>query len=346
MEPNQLPSVTFSNDQALPSIGDDETLEALEPDSSEAESPFLPGTYIQWAWDSTSLGYLKTCPRLYQYLIIEGWQNGDENVHLRFGQEFHTSVQQYEHSRANGIGHNDSVHDIVRDLLHRTWGWNPDRTVKAGKYKNRESLIRAVIDYLDKYENDPATTYIKPDGSPAVELSFRFELDFEPDHVASRPYTLCGHLDRVVDFHDGLYVMDYKTTTTTISDYFFRQFEPNNQMTLYTIATKVVLEAPIKGVIVNGIQLMLEEPERTRVVRNLTYRTDGQIDEWLDDLGYWLGLAERFAEDQHWPQNDMSCDKYGGCRFREVCSKSPEVRERFLQSDFVRGEPWNPLKVR
>jgi hypothetical protein len=38
----------------------------------EVRSPFLPGTHIQFAWNSTCLGLLKTCPRLYQYTVIGG----------------------------------------------------------------------------------------------------------------------------------------------------------------------------------------------------------------------------------------------------------------------------------
>jgi hypothetical protein len=41
--------------------------------------------------------------------------------------------------------------------------------------------------------------------------------------------------------------------------------------------------------------------------------------------------------------NDTACDKYGGCEFREVCSKSPSVRDKFLKADFKQEEPWNPL---
>ena len=59
-------------------------------------SPFLPGTNIQYAWDSTSLGMLKTCPRLYQYTMIDGWSAKDENVHLRFGQEYHSALEEYD----------------------------------------------------------------------------------------------------------------------------------------------------------------------------------------------------------------------------------------------------------
>ena len=47
--------------------------------------------------------------------------------------------------------------------------------------------------------------------------------------------------------------------------------------------------------------------------------------------------------------NDTACDKFGGCKFRSICSKSPQVREQFLRSDFVKLEEkdqWNPLKSR
>ena len=69
-----------------------------------------------------------------------------------------------------------AVHEVVRETLPRISDWDVDITTKAGKYKNRETLISLVVDYLDHFGIDPAETYIKSDGTPAVELSFRFEL--------------------------------------------------------------------------------------------------------------------------------------------------------------------------
>ena len=43
--------------------------EPLSCANAEATSPYLPGTQVQWALDSTSLGALKTCPRYYLSLI-------------------------------------------------------------------------------------------------------------------------------------------------------------------------------------------------------------------------------------------------------------------------------------
>ena len=328
---------------------------------AQAVSPFLLDTNVQYAWDSTSLGYLKTCPRLYQYTMIEGWGHAEESVHLRFGTELHKALQEYEVLRAKGISREPAIREVVYDLLARTRDWIVDEDSRAGKYKNRASLIRAAVDYFDHYVKDAAQTYILPNGKPAVELSFRFELDWGPKFGYSlgteigpseyevkswTPYLLCGHLDRVVTFNDDLYVLDLKTTTSTPGSYYFDQYHPSNQMTLYTLASQVILGTTVKGVIIEAAQIAIGF---TRFTRGMTYRTPDQLEEWLADLRYWLALAEGYATEGYWPQNDTACDKFGGCRFREICSKSPQVRGQFLKSKFEQlplGDRWNPLRSR
>lgn len=349
--------VYLTNEPPLPITG-----VRLNVEMNEVQSPFLPGTFIQYAWDSTSLGYLKICPRLYQYVMLEGWASRDESVHLRFGSEYHKALEDYDRFKCQGLSHEDAIHETVLQTLQRTVNYSPDVTTRAGKYKSRQRLISLIVDYLDKYVADPAVTMILDNGVPAVELSFRFELDWGPKLIDNmdaveqdgvlketynQPYLLSGHLDRVVSFNSELFVMDRKTSMTTISSHWFNQFLPNNQMTLYTLASQVILDAPVKGVIIDGAQILLEKPNHFE--RGFTYRTKDQIDEWVNDLGYWFSLAETFAENQYWPMNDTSCDKFGGCKFRGICSKSPHVRETWLKSEFDKLEPearWNPLKPR
>jgi hypothetical protein len=310
-------------------------------------SPFIPGTNIQFAWDSTSIGLIKTCPRLYYLTMIEGWAPKGDSIHLQFGIEYHHALETYAHLRADGIPHELAVRDTIRNLLNRTADWVYDPSTKAGKYKNRETITSLVVDYLDHFIDDPCQTHIRSDGFPAVELSFRFELDFTPNDHEDFPYVLSGHLDRVVEFNDHLFVMDHKTTTTAPGDYYFDQYEPNNQMTLYTIAGGVVLHSPIKGVIIRAAQILLEKPHR--FVSGFTYRTPDQIEEWLLDLRFHLNNAEAYAETNYWPMNDTACDKFGGCKFRRICSKDPGIRDSFLRADFTKlpeDKRWNPLRSR
>jgi len=325
-------------------------------DATTAISPFLPGTLVQYAWDSTSLSYFKRCPRLYYYRMIEGWEEKDESIHLRFGIEYHHALQVYEEVMALGANHNEGVREATYELIKRIDDWEPDRGSKAGKNKNPETLLRTTIWYLDEHQNDEARTLIWDDGSPAVEQSFRFELGWGPNVERSekgrilpaQPYVLCGHLDKVVVYQGQRFVMDHKTTTWFLGPRYFDSYEPENQMTLYSLASKVVLhqDQPVRGIIIDAARI---EQDKSTFARGITYRSPDQLAEWVQDLRHWLSLAERYAKDGYWPQNDTACDKYGGCKFREICSKSPKVRERFLEGNFVRQseeEKWNPLRKR
>jgi hypothetical protein len=325
---------------------------SIHPNAS-VPSPFLEGTKIQYAVDSTSLEALKKCPRYYQYTMIDNWQLRGDAIHLRWGQEFHHAIEDYEHSRATGISHDDSVFDTIRALVGRIEGWEPAPRTKSEELKSKENLLRTVVWYLDHYENDAAETVILANGKPAVELSFAFELEFGPGYdptnsdwrpKSDQPYLLCGHLDKVVRFSGDLFVMDHKTTTSTPGAYFFDGFNPHNQMTVYTIASQTIMKSPIKGVIIDAVQIAIGF---SRPVRGITYRTNDQLEEWLADTQRWLRAAEGYAEEDFWPMNDTACGMYGGCRFREVCSKSPSVRQRWLESNFTQeNERWNPLKPR
>jgi PD-(D/E)XK nuclease superfamily protein len=330
---------------------------AQDTDSpSQAPSPFLEGTKIQYAWDATSIGALKTCPRYYQYTLIDNWRKRGDAIHLRFGIEVGRTIDDYTHSKALGVNHDDSIHDSIRALLTRIADWEPEPRTKSEGQKSKEALVRTIIWYLDHYKNDAAEVVMLANGKPAVELSFKFELEFGPDllngdPLYGQPYLLCGHLDKVVSFSGDLFVMDHKTTTGTLGSYYFDQYSPHNQMSAYTIASQTIMKSPIKGVIIDGIQVVGESDPKRKTEpyfrRGITYRTFDQLNEWLSDLRRWLAQAERYAEEGFWPMNDTACSMYGGCRFREVCSKSPQVREKWLKSNFTQEEErWNPLKPR
>lgn len=321
----------------------------------EAPSPFLPGTNIQYALDSTSIGYFKTCPRLYYYTMIEGWSPKDENIHLKFGILYHEALHNYDILRIDGRDHEEAVFEVVKWLCESAEDYPDVSEAKPSiRAKSFEGLLRTVVWYLDKYprETDPAQTVVLKNGKPACELSFRFELDWGPqatEHDIGQPYLLCGHLDRVVTFQDNLFVMDRKTTTSALSAYYFDQWSPNNQMSLYSIAGQVVVGSPVRGVIIDAAEVKAENTKsrgHSEFARGFTFRTPDQNEEWLSDLRVWTSAMEACATSGSWPMNESSCGNYGGCRFREVCSKSPQVRHNFLKSEFERTEPWNPLKPR
>jgi hypothetical protein len=91
----------------------------------------------------------------------------------------------------------------------------------------------------------------------------------------------------------------------------------------------------------------------SRFMRGFTYRTEEFLSEWyfttLQHVSAIRGVTQRFRDTgnaAHFPPNFTACGNYGGCEFREVCSKSPQYREQFLKSNFEKRRPWNPLESR
>lgn len=306
------------------------------------QSPFADGTHFQTAWDSTSLGLLKECPRKYYYEIILGWRSGGMNVHLTFGLGYHAALEAYDHARCAGADHVQATRAALKVALkaggHHDGGmWNPWRSTDP--YKNIWTLCRSVVWYLDHFKSSPMHTAQLANGKPAVELSFFF--DFATVNGIS--VGLCGHMDRVAIDGDGrIAVHDRKTTKSQLNDQFFAQFSPHNQFTLYTVASHVYFAQPALGIIVDAVQVGVNF---SRFQRRFVSRPTQVLNEWMVETEMWIDLAAQYAEREYWPMNDKSCGNYGGCPFRSVCSKSPVHRQSWLEADF-KPFRWNPLEVR
>lgn len=319
-------------------------------------SPFhLDGT--QFAWDSTSLGWAQDCLRKYQYLMLEGWEPMSKSVHLLFGGWYATALEHYHKHRANGMNEDDALCEVVYEALVATWVYDTEPTGEGdpgypdgvniipgtghpwdGNHsaKTRENLIRSIVWYVDQFgDDDPLTTVILASGEAAVEYSFRMEI--------SDDLIYCGHIDRLVEYNGDVYVQDQKTTGSTITPRYFAQFDPNSQMSGYTLAGQIIYSAPVKGVIIDAAQIAVGF---TRFERGFTFRTEAKLEEWLESAKHHIHTAQDATRRGFFPMNPSSCDKYGGCMFRDICSKSPEVRPQFLKGNFTKRKQWNPLESR
>lgn len=314
-------------------------VEMISPDENAALSRQLPG--MQLAWDSTSLGELKLCPRRYMYRILYGYAPRELNIHFMFGLGFHGATERYDHARASGGSHAEGVRAAVKFALEFTWDSKMGRAwLSSDPNKNRLTLLRTVVWYYEQFAEDALETVILANGKPAVELSFMLPLPFKSESGEQLFYG--GHLDRVAHFAGGTYIVDKKSTKHTLGPDYFRQYTPDNQFSGYIFGGRAGFSLPISGLIVDAAQVAVGF---TRFAREVVQRTPEQVKEWVKDLAFWLRQAEFFAKQGHWPMNDKACHVYGGCPFREVCSKTPSVREKWLRASFAR-QVWDPTKAR
>lgn len=338
---------------------------------AQPDSPFIEGTTIQYAWDSVSLTSFLSCPRRYQYQIIEGLVPNSTGyaIALVFGILFHKGLEEYHREKtllkAGGMVGDEDAHEAallhaVRHLLNdqpatatlptdevieeMAENYDPDEDdgiqLRNSKVRTRYYLIRAVVWYLEHYKDDPCSTIIMPSGAPAVELSFRIPL---PIDIASgakhHQLMLCGHIDRGIEFNGHHYPDDYKTAKS-ITQQWKEMFDLSHQMTGYSVAGSILFEAPVIGAMIDGIALQIGQ---CKFNRHFTTRSEGQVQEYFELLGYVAQQAERHYLSGSYPMNTASCYF---CEFKQVCRTPPEYRDRYISQHYSRKPGWNPLENR
>jgi len=323
----------------------------MDRPATEAPNPYVNGTKIQWAWDASSLSMLKRCPREYYYGQLLGLRRKYKSAPATFGGAFAKALETYEISRPKA-GHGVALSDAMQAAAVASDGMEDHKT------RTKDALMRSVAAYLNHHESDNLETVLKTDGEPAVELHFKVPLGQIAPELPPEGATLCGYMDRVVRFQDNAYVLDNKTTGASIStekgsEAYFRNFTPDNQVTAYTFAAREAFGIPVRGVIIDAMQIA---KTKTEFARQIIHRTTKQVEEWRRGLNVWVrqavlssaALLDAKTDEEKlslFPMNETSCHKYGGCSYRGICGRDPSVRQAFLETDFEVRE-WNPLVPR
>jgi hypothetical protein len=68
---------------------------------------------------------------------------------------------------------------------------------------------------------------------------------------------------------------------------------------------------------------------------------DARIQEWIENTTQWCARILESQENNSWPMNLTSCDKYSGCIYSSLCESDPESRIYKIERDFKVSEPWD-----
>lgn len=164
--------------QLLDSPSQEFVVPLSEQHSSAVNRSIIPGTTLQWAYDSTSLTKLQGCLRKYNFSILQGWKEKETPPALAFGRDYHTCQETYHKCIAYGLDHETSVKRVAK--LAMLLG---ERLLSLDTSRTKETLVRSIIWYLEEFRDDPLKTALLPNGLPAVELSFMlpiFDIKIEP----------------------------------------------------------------------------------------------------------------------------------------------------------------------
>ena len=287
---------------------------------------------LQVIWDATSLSTFKECPLKYYLSVVRGWTPKQAALALDFGIALHEALEHYFRRKASGMDFQENENKTLLEVLQSPYRKSiesfkdPDRNIR--------SLFFTVFEYLEHYRFEADETVILPDGTVGVELHFQFETPYKT--LSGENISFAGHLDRLASGPMGVMVHDHKTSVRPLTEFYFKQYKPNTQMTLYTLCGEICYSTAVRGVIIDAINVRTGEFNRQPTMRTKEY-----CEEWLHDQRYWFITAEHCATTGHWPQNDNSCHKYSGCPFKEYCQAPRSLRESILEENFQK-RIWDP----
>ncbi len=207
--------------------------------------------------------------------------------------------------------------------------------------KHRVNLARVMIWYgLDQPENlaDGLHPYTFPDGTPAVELSWRLPLPRKSPY--DDDYLICGHFDYIGVLGGEMGPVDNKTTKNTLGKGYFSGFAPSVQFDTYDMAAPLLFpDLTFDWVAVDAVQIMVDT---IRCGRAFFRKSHSQRVEHYDTIMEVLNRAELYATSGLWPQDKSSCAM---CDFKDVCTLPVGERAEHLEANYMQNF-WNPLENR
>ncbi len=281
--------------------------------------------------DNTMVSAYKECPRKYHLAHEKYWIPDSPNIHFIFGEGWHSAMDAvYTYWDLLKDGNAEDTEMVYRMALRAFM-----------KVYRREIAEEADMDYHPKNPTrvlDALPAYIQR----MKEWPMLYEgklLALEEPFIVSvgiQDVMYTGKVDKIISSPQGTWVIDHKTTSYT-PGVFSRSLRPNSQFDGYLFAAGMTQEN-VKGLIVDTFSCRKPTYEFAREFLDKAW---SDLDAWQEDLMFWCkGIIS--TEDR--PRNTSSCHLYGGCKYRDICTAFPKMKD--LPDDPTTGfkvQEWSPL---
>jgi hypothetical protein len=312
--------------------------------------------------DNSTIERITTCPTAADYYFIQRRELDSSAAPLRYGGIIHKAME-YRYRNQQSFDESEQL-TLVTDLFNQSpiesEGWrNSDSASKLIRAYNRmypETLPIAILPArIVKGKLLPS--------EPIIEMPFACYIGT----IANVKIIYTGRIDLALQSDEGLFVMDFKTTSI-MGDSFWKDQAMSEQHRGYCWALQESLGIEPTGYIVQALctresivnaffdditgTVKPVKPNGKAVPvefgrqRFFTKEPPGQLDEWRQNL---LLQVETFLL-QHargsFARHHKHCvGKYGDCPYYHVCELPAKSRPTALASSAYRNVTWSPLKA-
>jgi hypothetical protein len=326
----------------------------LLPMPKEMLSVTKVGSQTKVRINSSSLDIIQSCLRKAQYSLLEGWQSKEESSATLFGsavhkclEVFYSGTPEQRHvphlEKLELMSYGNVIPNEEIDLCLRSFRafLNVAKALSPLPESDKRSLQNGawlMWCYFKSYKDDP---YVCFEDSYGPFLERKFSLIIHQDD--SLMIEIFGTIDFAFrDIHSGEIILgDHKTTSQLNwggSSYFDRE-KPNHQYTCYALGAFECYSINSRNFMVNVVEVKArpktEKAKGPNFPRQITTRTEEDFAEFKATMIYYVKEYLRAVDSKYFPLGPVgSCNAYGSCNYRQVCSAPKALRHNVLNAKF------------
>lgn len=243
--------------------------------------------------------------------------------------------------KASSLNFGGAVHEGI-GAWYSTQGQAPEERLKA-------MLVAFGKAWDPQYESDKHSTIIGIQLLKQYAAIYRYDTaKYKPDMieldvrcVMPNNTTLVGRIDRVIQDATQIVVVDTKTTTMSLTDWFWKNYENNFQLLSYDhIVTTLLGNCDTVQIDAVNFPTKLDQTEKQFQRRSMP-TTEQQKEDWLNtylEITTFIMSSLTTSEDTQFRSFHAchtSCSNYGGCPYLPVCRYGlthPDVKLMFQRN--------------
>lgn len=284
-------------------------------------------------WSPSRLSTLASCPRKYQHQYVDGITEKEKAPMLSAGSMVHTGLHQYylTGSAQEAI---DKMREVYGDLPTDEWTPQDDHL----KLPHMETVVRNYADHWEAHGTHKPIRVRYTDLKTDNLLAGRFVIDDDGVIMLGESTLLMQieHHNTVIwikglpdlpvrNYSGNSLIMDHKTTSGWVSDYWAGKYRISDQFRWYAIMLKELLGIPFQGAVLDAVYVGKYATSTTSKATKFDrreYDFDATLlEETLDNTVALIGTAKRYGKMDYYPQHTgLYC---GSCRFLHDFCKVP-----------------------
>ncbi len=304
--------------------------------------------------NSSSLSVIQECPRKAKYLLYEKWKIDSEAPATVFGSAWHKAMEVFYRGEITErklpkleqmelMSYGNKVENEDTDLCLQATRAFLDKCEPLSKLpetdkRSPQNGVWILHHYFKSFIDDKYVAYVDDKG-PFIERGFTLKI-YEDEFLIVEVFGTIDFVFRNVVTGE-LVPGDHKTTSSLGfgGQSYFDRDRPNLQYSCYAMGARRVFGIESNHFMVNVAEVK-PKPKKGKdptFPRQMTYRDEDDFVEFTEAMVDAAKNYLRFIKQDKWAMGPVSsCNLFGGCMYKQVCSAPKSMQQTILKNKFTR----------